>query len=121
MAVEELIESYPESIQALVREARKMVGVWLPEAQEGEDLSARMFAYRYGPGYRGMICTLILGKTGVKLGIVGGAALPDPHHLLRGAGKVHRHIQLKTSRDLLQSGVKELVLAAAGACNERLA
>jgi hypothetical protein len=27
-------------------------------------------------------CTLILSKTGVMLGLVGDAAIPDPHRLL---------------------------------------
>jgi hypothetical protein len=79
-----------------------------------------MFAYTYGPGYRGVVCTLILSKTGVKLGIAGGASLADPHKLLRGAGKVHRHVPLKAIEDLRQPGVKELVAAASAACIERL-
>lgn len=119
-AISALIRPYPESVQALVRDARKRLREWLPEAKEGDDLSARMIAYRYGAGYRGMICTLILSKSGVKLGIVGGASLPDPHNLLRGTGKIHRHIQLRASQDLQQPGLKQLVLAAGIACSGRL-
>ena len=114
------LDSYPESVQTLARDARKLLREWLPGIKETVDESARMFAYAYAPGYRGMVCTLILSKTGVKLGIVGGASFPDPHNLLRGAGKVHRHVPLKTSGDLREPGVKALVSAAATACHQRL-
>jgi hypothetical protein len=77
-----------------------------------------MFAYTYGPGYRGVVC--ILSKLGIKLGIPWGASFPDPHKLLRGAGKVHRHVPLKSIEDLQRPGVRELVAATSAACNERL-
>lgn len=42
-----------------------------------------------------MVCTLIISPSGVKLGIVGGVELPDPHSLLEGSGKTHRHVVLR--------------------------
>ena len=120
VAVDALLRSYPEEVQILARLARKTLREWLPNAGESVDASARMLAYRYGPGYRGMVCTLLLSKSGIKLGLVGGAALADPRGLLAGAGKVHRHVQLRTVEDLQQAGLKELVLGASAACRERL-
>jgi len=114
------IKTYPENVQTLVRHARRALRDWLPLAKETEDASARMFAYTYGPGYRGMICTLILSKSGVKLGIPWGASFPDRHKLLRGEGKVHRHVPLKVLDDLQQPGLQELVASASAACKERL-
>jgi hypothetical protein len=80
-----------------------------------------MFVYAYGPGYRGIACTLILSKSGLKLGLPWGVSLPDSHNLLRGGGKVHRHVPLKAVGDLQQPGLRELVGAASRACKERLA
>jgi len=114
------LTAYPEKVQTLAREARKLVRAWLPRVKEGEDQAAHMFAYSYGPGYKGVVCTLMLSKTGVKLGIAFGASLPDRHKLLRGEGKVHRHVPLKTIEDLQQPGVRELVAAASDACEQRL-
>ena len=119
-AFDTLLRTYPEDVQILAREARKTLREWLPNAGEGVDASARMLAYHYRPGYKGMVCTLILSKSGVKLGLVGGAALADPHGLLAGSGKVHRHVQLRTVRDLRQAGLKQLVLGASAACHKRL-
>lgn len=114
------LDLYPANVQTLAKQARRALGEWLPGAKETEDSSARMFAYAYAPGYRGMICTLLVSKSGVKLGIVGGASFPDPYMLLRGSGKVHRHIPLKAVEDLKQRGVKELVAAASRACLQRM-
>jgi hypothetical protein len=120
VAIDKLLQSYPEDVQILARQARETLESWLPDADEGVDESARMVGYSYGPGYKGMVCTLILSKSGIKLGLVSGATLADPHRLLAGTGKVHRHVQLRTIRDLQQAGLKQLVLGASAACQKRL-
>jgi hypothetical protein len=120
VAIDTLLRAYPEDVQILTLQARKSLREWLPDAGESVDESARMLAYRYGPGYKGMVCTLLLSKSGVKLGLVGGAALADPRGLLAGTGKVHRHVQLRTVEDLQQPGLKQLVLGASVACHKRL-
>jgi hypothetical protein len=40
-----------------------------PGATETPDLQARLLGYSYGPGYKRTVATLILSKTGVKIGI----------------------------------------------------
>jgi hypothetical protein len=120
LAIDKLLRSYPEDVQILARQARKQLREWLPDAGEGVDAAARMLAYSYGPGYKGMVCTLLLSKSGLKLGLVGGAALADPDGLLAGSGKVHRHVQLRTVQDLQKAGLKQLVLGARAACHKRL-
>jgi hypothetical protein len=118
--IDTLLKSYPPSVQTLARQARKRIREWVPAAEESVDESARMLAYGLGPGYKGMVCTLLLSKSGVKLGLAAGASLADPHGLLAGAGKVHKHVPLRTPEDLDQVGVKQLVLDARAACLERL-
>jgi hypothetical protein len=83
------------------------------------DGTANLLGYQYGPGYRGLVCTLMLSKTGVKLGIVRGAELPDPKGLLTGSGKVHRHVPLRRVADLEQPGLKPLLKAALQAWRRR--
>ena len=79
------MNEYPENVQVLAHHVRRVLREWLPRAKESKDSPARMFAYAYGPGYRGVVCTLMLSKTGVKLGIPWGASFPDTHTVLRGA------------------------------------
>ena len=119
-AIDTLLRSYPEDVQMLARKTRKTLREWLPGADEAVDETARIVGYHYGPGYKGMVCTLILSKSGIKLGLVNGAALADPCGLLGGTGKVHRHVQLRTVRDLQRAGLKQLVLGASAACHKRL-
>jgi hypothetical protein len=120
MTVDALLREYPDEVQKLAREARRAVREWLPGADEGVDASARLLSYSYAPGYKGAVCTLILSKKGIKLGLVGGATLPDPRGLLEGSGKVHRYVQLSTPDDLKKAGLKALVHAARAACQTRL-
>jgi len=118
-SVEKLLGAYPSDVQALAQRARGLLLKLLPGVQEGASSSAPVLAYGYGPGYRGMVCTLILSKTGVKLGLVRGAELSDPNGLLEGSGKVHRYIQLRTASDLDRAAVKQLVKAAHTAWKQR--
>jgi hypothetical protein len=119
--IEELLQPYSEEVQTLARAAREKLHEWLPKAKESVDESAKMLAYSYGPGYKGIVSTLLLSKSGVKLGIAFSVALPDPRGLLAGAGKLHRHFQLRVLQDLRQPGLKQLVKAANAACHKRLA
>lgn len=120
-AIDNLLDAYAPAVRRLAGDARRYLRRCLPDASESVDEKARLIAYSYGPGYKGLVCTLILSRSGVKLGLVGGAALPDPHRLLEGNGKVHRHVPLSASGDLQRIGVRQLLLAASDACRARLA
>ena len=106
-----LLAKYPTTVQELAAETRDVVREVVPEAMETVDRKANLIAYGIGPGYTGLVCTILLSKTGVKLGIVGGASLPDPKKLLAGAGKVHRHVPIVKVSDARQAGVKALLKA----------
>ncbi len=74
-----------------------------------------MVGYGFGTGYKDMICTIILSKTGVKLGIVNGASLADPKGLLEGAGKRHKYVAFSATSDLRKPGIVALLASAAKA------
>jgi hypothetical protein len=52
-----------------------------------------------------------LSKKSVKIGLGHGATLSDPSSLMKGAGKVHRHIELRTPEQLQRPEVKHLLEA----------
>ena len=116
---EDLLASYPPDVRALASAAQKLLVKRLPRVEETIDSAAAVIGYGYGPGYRGLVCTLILSKSGVKLGFVRGGELADPRKLLTGSGKVHRYVQFRTSSDLRKAGVSELIAAALKAWQER--
>jgi len=117
--IETFLASYPAEVGDLVRAARLLLTEALPDAVETLDESAKVIGYGYGPGYKGVVCTLILSRIGVKVGIARGSELPDPKHLMQGSGKIHRHVVLQTIADLKRPGLKALLKAALSAWQAR--
>ena len=118
--VDSLLAPYPPEVRDLALAAREYLSQVLPRATEMLDVPAKLLGYGYGPGYKGMVCSLILSRTGVKLGIAYGSELPDPKQLMQGSGKVHRHVQLQAPADLKQPGLRPLLKAALAACKNRI-
>jgi hypothetical protein len=118
--LEAVLGQYPIEVQSLARAARARILKVLPDLEETIDATAPVIGYGYGTGYKGAVCTLLLSKTGVKIGMAYGAALPDPDHLLAGTGKVHRFVQVRTAGDLRTAGLARLLTAANEAARQRL-
>ena len=117
--LEDLLQRYPEPVQELARAARAFVLRQLPGALEIVDGTAPVVGYGFGAGYKDMVCTLLLSRKGVKLGLSNGAALADPEGLLEGSGKVHRFVALGSAGDLRRPALARLVQAADAARRER--
>jgi hypothetical protein len=118
--VSKLLARYPDDVQALALEATRLIRRLLPDVEERADPTAGLIAFGSGPGYKGMVCTLLLSKTGVKVGLVRGSELDDPRGLLEGSGKVHRYIQMKSAADLRRPGVSALIRATYAGWRKRL-
>jgi len=118
-AISNALAGYPDDVEVLALRARDLVLNTLPGASEELDTTGKLIGYGLGPGYTGTVCTLIMSKKGVKIGIVRGATLPDPHGLMGGAGSVHRHVDVRTLADLAQPGLKPLLKTALAAWKER--
>ena len=117
--VDAFLARYPAPVQETASAARRLLKATLPDIAETVDESAKLLGYGYGPGYKGLVCTLIMSQTGVKIGIVRGSELPDPKHLMAGAGKVHRHVQLRRADDIERPGLSQLLKAALAAWRKR--
>jgi hypothetical protein len=113
--VDDLLSTYSPAVQGLARSTRVFVRNVLPKTDERVDASARVIGYGVAPGYKGLICTIIMSKGGVKLGIVNGASLPDPAGLLEGSGKVHKYVPIESEDDLRRPELCVLLRAAASA------
>lgn len=121
-AVDRFLDAYPRPVQDLARRARSLVRRslrTLPALEETVDKAGRMIGYGSGPGYDGMVCTLIPSRTEVKLGFYRGAELSDPRGLLEGAGKVHRHVRLRGAADVERPGLEALLKAGLAAWRRR--
>ena len=114
-----LIDRYDPEIRKLIDSARRTLRSAFPGCVETADAKARLLGYSYGPGYKGTVATLILSKTGVKIGVPYGASLKDPKHLLAGEGKVHRHVAVDGPADLNAPALKALLRDALSAWKQR--
>ena len=118
-AIDTFLDAYSPEVRALALATRSLVAEICPKIEETVDAKAKLVGYGYGPGYKGSLFVVIMSKNGVKLGVVRGAELPDPRGLLQGAGKVHRHVPIKTMADLKQPGLKPLCKSALAAWKKR--
>ena len=121
MKAEQFLDNYDPSVKQLATSTRNFLLKIIPEAKEEVDIPAKMIAYGLGAGYKGMICTILLSKTGVKIGLNRGSELPDPEKLLGGTGKVHRYVQIRDEKILKSKALKDLVAAGIKACKIRMA
>ena len=108
-----LLARYDEPIQGLALAARKLILEEAPEASEfvyEVYTIADHFAFTERPSDAFVFTTA--HANWVNLGFNFGVLLPDPGGLLRGEGKLIRHIQIAQPTDLDAAGVRDLVRAA---------
>lgn len=109
MSAEKILSKYPEDISDLALAARKLILKELPDISEIPDEKANMIAYGFANTYKDMICTIILSKKGIKIGLNKGSELNDPEGLLEGTGKVHKYVQINATKDLKNPAIKDLL------------
>ena len=119
LTIDQFLSGYAVPVQETARRARTALLKAIPGCSEDLDAKAKIIGYGYGPGYADIVCVLLLSKTGVKLGLPEGASLPDPEHLLQGAGRRHRHVQLTSPQVIQSPAVSALIANALGAYRAR--
>jgi hypothetical protein len=105
-----LLDRFDNEVRDLTHQSRELVLDVLPptvESCEGGDLG-----FGIGPGYKGLVFVVTPMRDAVKVGVVGGASLPDPHKLMQGSGKLHRHVRLELGTDAARPELRELLEAA---------
>ena len=108
-----LLLPYGEVIQKLALAARKLILEEAPEAGEfvyEVYTIADHFTFTQRPGDAFVFTTT--HANWVNLGFNFGSVLPDPEGLLRGDGKLIRHVRIAQATDLDAPGVRELVRAS---------
>ncbi|HLC05429.1 MAG TPA: DUF1801 domain-containing protein [Anaerolineales bacterium] len=88
-----------------------------PDAIESRDEADMGFGF--GKGYKDMAFVISPQKSHVNLGIARGAELPDSFGLLRGSGKVHRHVRITSLEDLANPDLRRLMESALKAVRTR--
>lgn len=116
----DLIAAYPQQVQQDARTLREFLLNTFPELNEQLDPASHLSAYNLAPGMKGIVFTLLLSKTGVKIGINRGSEIPDPAGLLEGTGKVHKYIRFTDPVVFTKPDFLKVLNAAMGAARSRL-
>src|SRR5262249_55303447 len=105
------IAKYTPEIGALAHAALAKMRARLPGAVELVYDNYNALAIGFGPTERASdaIFSIALYPRWVSLFFFPGVDLPDPEKLLKGSGKVNRHIVLKDATDLEKPAIKALM------------
>ncbi|MBA3963928.1 MAG: DUF1801 domain-containing protein [Chthoniobacterales bacterium] len=108
------IGKFDPSVAKLIRACRAEMRKLLPTAIELVYDNYNFFVIGYSPTERASdaIFSIAAASNGVGLAFLQGASVPDPKHLLQGAGKKNRFLRLPTLAPLKSRDVRELLDAA---------
>jgi len=108
------IARYTPEIGVLARAALARMRTRLPGAIQMVYDNYNALVIGFGPTERASeaIFSIVLYPRWVTLFFLQGAGLPDPHRLLKGKGKVVRHLVLEEAEDLDRPPVEELIAQA---------
>jgi hypothetical protein len=108
-----LLRAYAPHVEELGLAARALILQIFPNLNtEQVDNTARVIGFGYSAKYADTVCVIMPTNEGITLGIGFGSELPDPAKLMEGTGKVHRHVKLKSTADLKNPALKDLLVAA---------
>jgi len=110
--VDEFLSNYPAGVRELVLKARALILEVMPDAIEQLDPSANLIGYGEDRTYKGLVCGIMIYRTYINLMFARGASLSDPDGLLRGTGKLARHIKIEKASDLDVPGVRAMLASA---------
>jgi hypothetical protein len=108
------LDKYSPAVATLARACLAKMRARLPGAVQLVYDNYNALAIGFGPSERAgeAVFSIALYPRWVTLFFLQGAGLPDPKHLLKGSGKVVRHIVLASAADLDQPAVQGLMSTA---------
>ncbi len=114
MNIEEFLKSYTPKVKEVSLELRKIALELLPGTEEILYEGWKNFTYGTGKSRtdKDLIIYIAPFKDSVNLGFYRGTNLPDKKKLLKGTGKLLRHIKLKTMADYEIEDIKQLITEA---------
>ncbi len=111
MNIEEFIKTYNPEVQSICLQLRKIALELLPNSEEILYTGWKNFAYGTGESRseNDLIIYIAPFKDSVNLGFYRGVNLNDPKNLLKGTGKLMRHVKIKSMSELPIEDLKHLI------------
>jgi hypothetical protein len=114
MTIETFILAYSPQVQAVFTHLRTQVKAVLPGAEEILYEGWKNVSYGTGESRsdKDLILYIAPFKDSVNLGFFRGALLADEHGLLKGSGKLLRHVKFKSVNDYPPEAILSLMVEA---------
>lgn len=110
---EEAVAKADAHARELAYQLRELVAEVMPNVVEVPWPKLRMASYGVGPKKKSEhFCYISAQKDDVNLGFYYGAELPDPQKLLRGTGKLLRHVKIREPKAIRSRALRCLLLVA---------
>ena len=111
MTVEEFLNTYDQKLQNICYRLRDLVKQNLPDTEEIVFKGWKNISYGTGESIadKDLICYIAPLKDSVNLGFFRGAILQDNKNLLKGTGKLLRHIKIKELNEINDADLKEIL------------
>ena len=109
---ETFLDACKPEVRALALKLRELVRDVLPDTYEIVNSSYKTITYSAGPSMSDEICFIAPLTSNVNLGFPYGTKLPDPDGLLKGTGKLLRHIKLEAVDDIELPAIRAILIAA---------
>jgi hypothetical protein len=110
---EEAVAKAGAHARELAHQLRKLVARVMPNVVEVPWPRLRMASYGVGPKKKSEhFCYISAQKDDVNLGFYYGAELPDPEKLLRGTGKLLRHVKIREVKAIRSRALRRLLEVA---------
>lgn len=95
------IEGFPEEMKLIAQATRKLIYTTYPDVVEVAWIKQKNIGFGIGPKKKTQhFCYIMPASKHVNLGFNYGAELKDPKNLLKGTGKLFRHIKICNLSDL---------------------
>jgi hypothetical protein len=114
LQLDAFLDKYSPTIATLARACLDKMRARLPGTVQLVYDNYNALVIGFGPSERASeaVFSIALYPRWVTLFFLQGAGLPDPKHLLKGSGKVVRHVVLASAADLDQPAVQGLMATA---------
>ena len=114
MTVEDFLKTYNQQLQDICYHLRNLVKQIMPEAEEIVFEGWKNIGYGTGESRadKDLICYIAPFKDSVNLGLYRGANLQDNKNLMRGTGKLLRHIKVEDLNKINDNDLLEILKLA---------
>lgn len=110
---DEVVEGASPEVRAIAESLRRLIADVMPGVTEVVWGAQKIAGYGVGPKKMSEhFCYIGVQRGHANLGFVYGAELDDPDGLLEGAGKLLRHVKVRTVDDVGRAGLRRLLQRA---------